>query len=165
MYDNGLYASGLKEVDEGSMEPAGKGSFWRAASILEVVGVTAIICCGRTSKALKDSCPGIGDRVKYCCCITGSTEAATEFVDSATLLRTFTAIQSLKHFMIRNLFQMNDVHLLKEQFQDLECTESRIATNGQVPHNLARNVSPTDKDAPRTHLPSLLWLIRPVAAH
>lgn len=50
---------------------------------------------GRISKELKLSWPGIGERVKNCCCIIGSTEAATEFVESATLRRTLTAIQSL----------------------------------------------------------------------
>jgi hypothetical protein len=38
----------------------------------------------------------MGDKEKNCCCITGSTDAATEFVESATLLKTLTAIQSLQ---------------------------------------------------------------------
>jgi hypothetical protein len=51
---------------------------------------------GRTSiPPVKLSCPDMGDIEKNCCCITGSTEAATELVDNATFLRTLTAIQSL----------------------------------------------------------------------
>lgn len=44
---------------------------------------------------LKLSWPAMGDNEKNCCCMTGSTDAATELVESATLRRTFTAIQSL----------------------------------------------------------------------
>ena len=95
MYDRDPYASELKADELGSRDPEGKGSFCKAASMLDVVGVCAIKCCGRTSMELKFSWPAIGDRVKNCCCITGSTDAATEFVDKATLLRTLTAIQSL----------------------------------------------------------------------
>lgn len=57
---------------------------------------------GRISKELKLSWPGMGERVKNCCCIIGSTEAATEFVESATLRNTLTAIQSLKDEDISN---------------------------------------------------------------
>lgn len=76
-----------------------KVSAWRAASILDVVGVV-IIAFPRTSNGFpKLSCPAIGDSEKNCCCITGSTDAATEFVDSATFLSTFNAIQSLMHMI------------------------------------------------------------------
>ncbi len=96
MYVSGPKASVEKEVEVGSREEGAKASFWRAASILEVVGVWAIAAVGRTSRPPpKFSCPAMGDKEKNCCCITGSTDAATELVDNATLRRTFNAIQSL----------------------------------------------------------------------
>lgn len=91
------YASGLKLEDDPSIGPAGKGSFCKAASMLEVVGVCAMVLgAGRISNVLKVSCPAIGERVKNCCCIIGSTDAATELVERATLRSTLTAIQSLQ---------------------------------------------------------------------
>ena len=44
----------------------------------------------------KLSWPGMGDSEKNCCWTTGSTEAATELVESATFRRTLSAIQSLQ---------------------------------------------------------------------
>ena len=92
-----MNASGPKVVAEGSRVPA-KVSACSAASMLDVVGVCAIEGAGRTSKVVlgKLSCPGMGDSEKNCCCMTGSTDAATEFVDNATLRRTLSAIQSLR---------------------------------------------------------------------
>ena len=57
--------------------------------MLVVVGVCAIVVFGKLSW------PGIGESEKNCCCTTGSTDAATEFVESATFLSTLSAIQSL----------------------------------------------------------------------
>jgi hypothetical protein len=45
MYDMELYESVLKPDALGSIELEGKESLWSAASMLEVVGVCAIICC------------------------------------------------------------------------------------------------------------------------
>ena len=54
-----------------------KVSACSAASMLDVVGVCAIID-GRTSNGLpKFSCPSMGESEKNCCCIMGSTDAAT----------------------------------------------------------------------------------------
>ena len=65
--------------------------------MLDVVGVCAIAVAGRTSTVVfgKLSWPGIGESEKNCCCMTGSTDAATELVESATLRSTLSAIQSL----------------------------------------------------------------------
>ena len=115
MYDMEPYASGLKPEFDPSREPAGNGSCCRAASILDVVGVWAMAFGGgRISNALKLSWPAIGDRVKKFCCITGSTDAATELVDKATLLRTLTAIQSLKT-VVSNMHLINAVAYVLEE--------------------------------------------------
>lgn len=97
MYPNAPKASDGNEVALGSSVLGANVSFCKAASMLEVVGVCVIPEEGRTSRVLpKDSCPAIGESEKNCCCITGSTEAATELVDNATLRSTFKAIQSLR---------------------------------------------------------------------
>ena len=94
IYDMGLlYDEGLNDVAVGSSVLDGKGSL-SAASMLDVVGVW-LIWEGRSSGWGNDSWPAMGDRVKKACCTTGSTDAWTELVESATLRRTFRAIQSL----------------------------------------------------------------------
>ena len=80
----------------------------------EVVGVWLVIIAdvdgwgpagAAVAPSAKFSWPFIGESVKNCCWITGSTDAATEFVESATLRRTFRAIQSL-----RNRDKKHDYH-------------------------------------------------------
>lgn len=73
----------------------------------------------------------MGDSVKYCCCITGSTEAATELVESATLRRTLTAIQSLmeQKRLVTVVVETAGLHLLEEEFQYLECTKRRVTAD------------------------------------
>ena len=82
--------------------------------------------------------------------MTGSTEAATELVERATLLRTLRAIQSLgdcEHSTNQAVRQ----RLLEEQLQDLEGTKGRVASNRQVPHDLTRHVTPPNQHAPGAH--------------
>jgi len=68
-----------------------------AANMLDVVGVfKPIIPWGARSREAKLSWPAMGDMLKNCCCITGSTDAATELVDKATARRTVSDIQSSK---------------------------------------------------------------------
>jgi hypothetical protein len=43
----------------------------------------------------------MGERVIKCCCMTGSTDAATDVVESATFRKTFNAIQSLQGHAFR----------------------------------------------------------------
>lgn len=122
-------ASEPKELEVGSNEP--NVSACSAASMLDVVGVCAIMP-GRTSKGLpKLSWPAIGDSVKNCCCIMGSTDAATEFVDSATLRRTFSAIQSLQADKFEHSLHDSDenYHSLQEQLENLECAERGVTAN------------------------------------
>ena len=108
----------------------------------------------------------MGEREKNCC-ITGSTEAATDVVDNATFLKTLTAIQSLCS-MSKHKQRDTRMHILEEQFQDLEGAEGGVApdclgnkismqtmtTSGEnaheVPHDLAGDVSPANEDAART---------------
>ena len=86
--------------------------------------------------------------------MTGSTEAATEFVERATLLKTLRAIQSL--VTCEPLVKGDPrYHSLKEKLQDLESTEGRVAPNRQIPHDLTRHVSPPNQHTPRAH-PALL---------
>lgn len=71
----------------------------------------------------------MGDKVKNCCCMTGSTDAATELVDKATLLKTLTAIQSLDGLISKLLHEQYTWHSLKEELQDLEGAEGRVASD------------------------------------
>lgn len=86
--------------------------------------------------------------------MTGSTEAATEFVERATLLKTLRAIQSL---VTCEPLAKGDPrsYSLEEKLQDLESTEGRVTPNRQIPHDLARHVSPPNQHTPRAH-PALL---------
>lgn len=64
IYVSGPKASEANEVEVGSREFGAKESFWRAASMLEVVGVWFIApAVDRTSRPPpKCSCPSMGDK-------------------------------------------------------------------------------------------------------
>lgn len=100
--DASMYERELKSPPN-AVESTGKVSACSAASMLDVVGVW-IIPFGRPTSRLcpKLSCPAMGESVKNCCCITGSTEAATELVERATVRSTLRAIQSLKQISVRD---------------------------------------------------------------
>lgn len=64
--------------------------------------------------------------------MTGSTDAATDVVESATFRRTFNAIQSLwvMRFNVKCVCSDQPKHSLQEQLQDLVRAEGRIAADG-----------------------------------
>lgn len=155
--------------------------------MLDVVGVLAINCCGRTSMALKFSCPAMGDNEKNCCCITGSTDAATELVESATLRSTLTAIQSLQRHSnlekkisdrVHNALTLRTVskfgmhqkldHYGSSMMRPLahHAADWKTTSTYQVSHDLTGNITPADENAPRTHCaPLLTTMICTTASH
>ena len=141
--------------------------------MLDVVGVSLSIVDG-VGPAY--SWPFIGESVKNCCWMTGSTDAATEFVERATLRRTFNAIQSLhktehvslkirsieiypkkaysrKSLRIWNAPKAGSLRMVYQSTplfsNDLETEDKSDETKGthEVPHDLTSHVAPTDQDA------------------
>jgi hypothetical protein len=107
----------------------------------------------------------MGERVIKCCCMTGSTDAATDVVESATFRKTFNAIQSLQDmhsgFNLRG--NQLDTHS-KNNFriwyapkvgslrivygvgsQRKKLTKEKVSY--KIPHDLAGHISPSDQDA------------------
>jgi hypothetical protein len=114
----------------------------------------------------KESCPIMGERVIKCCCMTGSTDAATDVVESATFRKTFNAIQSLQGQHLGPNIRGNQLDTYSKnsfriwyapkvgslrivygvESQQTKSTKERVPY--KIPHDLAGHVSPSDQDAP-----------------
>jgi hypothetical protein len=91
--------------------------------------------------------------------MTGSTEAATELVERATLRRTLTAIQSLKEESRINYSRNGGYSFgsLEEEFQNLESTKGRVTANCLFWNPMSK-YSFCKRDGQRLPNPSLLDL-------
>jgi len=83
-----------------------------------------------------------------CCCMTGSTDAATDVVESATFRKTFNAIQSSKNsFRIWYAPKVGSLRIVYGIVSQRKRFDDRNVSY-KVPHDLARHISPSDQDAP-----------------
>ena len=126
---------------------------------LDVIDVCTIMPGRMSSRLPEVSWPAMGDSEKNCCCIMGSTDAATEFVDNATFRRTLSAIQSLRREKrVSSTYTVSEIRcdVLQEQFQYLESTKRGVTANGLPDVSLQGQTASTNKMLTRSRM---TWLV------